>query len=623
VKAREGSIAVLAALSLVSVIGMSSLAVELGNGFAAKVRNQRVADMAALGAAVAFKTSQSLSVASSTASDIVAANGLTVSPADLSVTKVTVGTTEGIRVALTTAVPIKLASVLTRAASYNVTSAAVASLIPVPATGCISALGDSSTAIYADGGAGINASGCSVVTNGTIYSTNSSAKITAKQIGAAAINDVAAKWSQDAVTTTPTARNWTLAPGQATDFVKPNADVQTALCYVNKLTGKSDTYDAVSNPNGYAGGNTDCTNLLVKTDDLPSNGSTEDWTSDYKKAGTTGFSKYKVTGCTYKVTDYVIIRDLTIGGGCTVSFEAGGSFRNLKMSGSSLVFKDGDVSISGTFTVNADTTVTIGNGNHSFGSIAIGGGKSLSVGSGNFYLVKSLNLSGGAWITVGISGGDTVTIGHDASNNAIVVGGGSKVCFTSDCTMATAPAGTFSADGSINVAGGGSLVVFPQSQYHIINGDLIATAGVLFGKGLYVIKGDFKNTTGSGSDSMNGTDVTFALGGVINFAGGSKFDLAAAKDAGGYGIQDMLFLTKSTATMNLSAGAVGKASGMIYAPNSAFTSSGGSAISNNGSACMMLLVKTVSVTGSGTVNTAGCSSQSAGSSSSLKVTLIQ
>jgi len=51
--AEGGSIVVMAAFALTAVMGMAGLAVELGNGYATKVRNQRVADMAALGAALA------------------------------------------------------------------------------------------------------------------------------------------------------------------------------------------------------------------------------------------------------------------------------------------------------------------------------------------------------------------------------------------------------------------------------------------------------------------------------------------------------------------------------------------------------------------------------------------
>ena len=596
---------VMAALALTAMMGMSGMAVEVGTGYTTKVRNQRVADMAALGAALAYKNGgQSAAVATQVAKDIVVANGLSASQATVTV-PVTIDGADAVQVQITTAVPVKMASLISGNASYDVTNLAAASLTSAASSGCVTVLSNTTTAVSADGGASVSASGCSIVTNGTIYSSNSSAKVTAKSIIAQAINDV----SKSGVTTTPTAKNWTLKSNGASDFIQSNTSASTALCYVNKLTNSTDS--------DYSDGNINCTNQRVPTTAITSNGSTQDWTTGYTVKGGAGIAQYETAdySCKYIIpaSANVVVRDLTIGGGCSVTFQGGGSFRNVSMSGDSLSFGDGTVTMSGTFTVNANQTVTIGDGAHSFGALAIGGGKSLSVGSGNFYVTNAISLSGGAFIKVDISTGDKVTIGNDGSGNAITVQGGSKACFTSDCSMATAAAGTFSADGSVNVLGGGSTVVFPKSVVHVINGDLIATATVLFGPGLYVIKGNFQNTVGSGSDSMNGTDITFAMGGTINFAGGSKFDMAAPSSSGTYGIQDMLILTKSTSNSVLSAGSVGKASGMIYAPKSAFSSSGGSAISGNGSACMMLMVKTLTVTGSGTVNTAGCDSLTASS----------
>lgn len=606
----------LGALSLVSLLGMSGLAVELGNGYAVKIRNQRVADLAALGAATAYKTSQSMTVAQATASDIVVANGLAASTATVSA--VSVNGASGVQVAVSTLVPIKLAALLTQAPSYTVTNIAVASLAASHSGGCITALSAASTAISATGGASISASGCTISTNGTIYSDNSSAKVTAKAIVAQAINDTAVQSNQNAVTTTPTARNWTLTANGASDFVQQNAAVKTALCYVNKLTGGSDP--------DYAGGNTNCASQLVTPATLTYSNNT-DWTTDYTKKKPAGFDQYE-TGdytCAYVIpAGTYAIRDLTINGGCSVSFQGPStlSFRNITMNGASLSFGDGAITVSGTLSVNGNEVVTMGNGTHSFGALAIGGGKFLQVGSGAFSVSGAINVSGGAWLKVGLADNDSVTIGNDGAGNAIVVGGGSKVCFTAGCTTPSAAAGTFSANGTVNVAGGGSLVVFPRSVTHVINGDLIATAGVIFGSGLYVIKGNFQNTVGSGSDSMTGIDVTFAMGGIFNFAGGSRFDLAAPATSGGYGIQDILFVTKSAQATQISAGAIGKASGMIYAPGSAFSSTGGAAISSNGSACMMLMVRSIAVSGSGTVNTAGCASQ-VSSAGSGTVALLQ
>ena len=158
---------------------------------------------------------------------------------------------------------------------------------------------------------------------------------------------------------------------------------------------------------------------------------------------------------------------------------------------------------------------------------------------------------------------------------------------------------------------------------HVINGNVSLAAAAIFGKGLYVIKGNWTNGTGCGGCAMTGTEVTFAMGGTFSFGGGTSFDLAAPTASSTYGIPDVLLVTKSTSATAISAGSTGKASGLIYAPNSAFSSSGGSSISSNGSACMMLVVSSISVTGSGTVNTSNCSSIASGGGGSGTVALIQ
>lgn len=620
-RCQRGSIAVLGVLSLSSVLAMSGLAVEMGTGYATKVRNQRVADMAALGAAVAYAgASQSITAAQATASDIVVANGLPSSAATVSQT--TVGTQSAIKVQISTTVPIALARVVAGTGSYTVANTAYAALNGSGAMACIMALSTSSTSVSATGGAGISASGCSIVSNGTLYSDNGSAKITAKQITGAAIND-----SQNAITTTPTANNIKTQSNAAVDSVKAsNAQVQQALCLVNQLTGYSDP--------DYPGGNRNCTTQLVTVSALADNGSTTDWSSNWSAKTSNGFNQYTNGSCNYTIPpgNYVV-RDISIAGGCTITFQ--GPFtlsaRSVNMAGDTMTMGNGDVTMSGTFTVNANNTITIGNGNHSFGTLTINGGKSLTLGSGSFYVVSSISLSGGAFMKANVSAGDTVTIGA-SSGTSVSVGGGSQLCFTSDCSAPTAAAGKFSAAGTVSNTGGGSTIVFPKSQIHVINGDLTLAAAAIFGPGLYVIAGKWTNGTGCSGCTMQGTDITFALGGTFSFGGGTSFDLAAPTSSTGslkadgtldtgYGIQDILLITKSSSGTAISAGSTGKAAGMIYAPNSAFSSSGGSAISSNGSACMMLIANTISVSGSGTVNTKNCASQT--SSSGGTASLLQ
>nr|WP_253718136.1 pilus assembly protein TadG-related protein [Sphingomonas sp. AP4-R1] len=612
----RGSIAVLGALALSSVLAMSGLAVELGTGYAAKIRNQRAADMAALGAAVAYKAGgQDIKVATDAANDIAVANGLPSGVATAS--QVTVNGQSALKVVITTPVPIALARAVVNSGSYDVTTAAYASLVSNTTPACILALSSNTTSVTASGGASISAPGCSVTSNGTIASDNSSAKITAKQVVGKAIADTAASYNQNAITTTPVAKNIKTQPNAAVDTVKNSTAVQTALCYVNKLTGNNDP--------DYQGGNKNCTSPLV-VPTVYSNTSSTDWSSDWGGKSSSGFNQYTNGSCNYTIpAGTYTIRDLTIGGGCSIKFLSGSTltFRNVNMSGATMTFGDGDITITGTFTVSANDPITMGNGNHSFGQISIGGGKSLTMGTGNFNLVGALTLSGGAHLRVNTAATNTVIIGNDGSSSnpkAISVDGGSDACFTSDCSAPTAAAGTFSASGYISTAGG-TTIVFPKSAMHVVKGNLALQGSAIMGDGLYVVGGDWTNGTGG---AMTGVNVTFALGGSFNFAGGTSFDLAAPTASSGYGITDMLILTKTSSATGISAGSNGKASGLIYAPNSAFSSSGGSSISGNGSACMMLVVNSVSVTGSGTVNTANCSSLSNGSGSgSATVSLIQ
>lgn len=601
-KAEKGTIAVMGALSLASMLGMTSLAVEVGAGYAAKVRNQRVADMAALGASVAYaNSSQSMTVATATANDIVVANGLPSSSATVS--SVTVGTQSGIKVAVTTSVPVRIGQILGAGTSYNVSNAAVAAISSGGTTACVVVLGTSGNTVSATGGTSLTASGCAINSNGTAYSDNSSAKITAKQITAAGISDAAAAYNQNAITTTPTAGNISVRAGAASDSIKAtNTQVQTALCYVNKLAGTTDS--------DYAGGNTSCTSPLVTAGTPTNSGSNGDWNLTYSAKSAGGYYAYQTSdySCNYVVpVGTYNIKKLTVGGGCQISFASGSTltFDSIDMSGQGMTIGDGNVTVVGTFGFNSGSTITIGNGTHNFGALAVTGGRTLIIGSGDLIVRGSITESGGSYIKVNTSAGNVVTINGDGAGTAINIGGGSYTCFTSACTAPTAAAGTFSANGSIITAGGSTLVL-PNSMTHVINGDLNLNGSSILGAGLYVIKGNFTNNTGG---TMTGANVTFALGGSFTLSGGTSLDLAAPSSSSSYGITDILVATKTTAATTIGGGSQDKYSGLFYAPYSALSMSGGSSVSNNGSQCLMLVLKSIALTGSAAITTSSCASQ--------------
>jgi len=602
---------VMAAFGLTAVMGMSGLAVEVGTGYAAKVRNQRVADAAALGAALAYNSSnQSVSAAVQVAKDIVVANGLPASAATVTL-PVTIGNTQAAQVQVRTSVPIKMASLITNLASYNVMSSAAASYGSSGNSGCVTALSSGKTAVDMSGGAKLTATGCALVTNGSV-SLVGGAQLSTKQVVASETSATGGS----TITTTPTANNIVTKNNGASDVIKSQSAVTTALCYVNKLNGTSDS--------DYADGNTNCTNQLVNPTAVPSAG-TNDW--DFNHPSTTLVS-YRTSGSTYVIpAGNYLIRDMNIPGGTTVTFTGPTVLSVDSVSvggGSTLTIGDGKVVVTGDLTLAGGAAVTIGNGYHSFGSISIGGGSHLYTGTGSLNIEQDLNVDGGgSEAKFAPSTGDTVVIGAN-KGTAISISGGSTVSFdrynTAAATGGTEAAGPvgFSAGGTIK-SSGGSNIVFNKSAIHVINGDLDLNGSSALGAGKYIIAGSFTNNTGG---TMTGSDVTFALGGSFKLTGGTSLDLAATSSAtSGYGIQDVLAVTKTTSDVALGGGTSDRYSGLVYAPKAEIKLTGGASLSANGSQCLMMVVNSVNISGGAAFNTSNCTSQVNGAGAA--VALIQ
>jgi len=594
--AEGGSIVVMAAFALTAVMGMAGLAVELGNGYATKVRNQRVADMAALGAALAYQSSSSsTSAATQVAKDIVVANGLPSSAATVAFTQVS--GVDAVQVKVTTSVPIKMASLITSAASYDVTNSAAASLSSAGGAGCVTALSSSKTAIDMGGGAKLTAGACSVVTNGTL-SLSGGAQVTAKQVVA---NETSVGGGAS-ISTTPSANNIVTKPNGASDTIKNQSAVMTALCYVNKLNSTSDS--------DYVDGNTNCTSQLKSPDTVNPTGAADwDMTSKKPSANVATYwngSSYVVPAGPYTIGNLTIDGNVTFTGPTTIVADS-----ITLNGGASLTIGDGSVTVAGAVKLAGGATVTIGNGKHSFGSISIGGGSKFYTGTGSLNVTYDINVDGGgSEAKFAPSTGDTVVIGAN-KGTAISISGGSTVSFdrygTSVATGGTQSAGPvgFSAGGSIK-SSGGSMVVFNKAAVHVIKGDLDLNGSSVMGSGLYVIGGNLSNNTGG---TMTGSDVSFALGGSFTLAGGTSLDLAASSSNSGYGMQDILVVTKSSSTVSLGGGTTDKYSGLVYAPKAEIKLTGGASLSNNGSQCLMMVVNSVTMAGGAAFSTNTCASQ--------------
>lgn len=551
----RGGVALIGALSLTSVIGMGAFAVEATQGYAAKTSNQRIADMAALAGALAYNVNNSTAEMTATAKAVAAAQGLPASAAAVALVTDAATSQQLVEVTVTTNVPLTLGRVLTPALSYDVSAVGAATLTTTATVTppCIAALsGTPAYGVALNGGTSINAPGCAVSTNAGV-SVGGGASITTQQVNAGKSVDTNGGAT---ITTTPTANNiFQNKTNAASDWMIADSGLKAALCQVNKLNSTIDT--------DYADDNDDCISELA----TPSAAGAADWDLNYSPASNvaayrTSNNSYLVPAGTYS------INVLRLAGGVTATFQ--------------------------------------GPVNLSIGSISMGGGTTLHIGGGNISVERKIDLSGGAVLDIDVGVGNSVTIGKESSSGtSISIAGGSKVCFTANCAAPTAAAGKFSAAGEIN-SNGGSTIVFPKAETHIIGGDLDLQGNSTFGAGTYIIGGNFTNNTGG---TMTGTDVSFVLGGTFTLSGGTSLDLAAP-GASSYGLSGILVATKSSADTRIGGGSTNKYAGLIYAPKSDLTISGGGAISTQGSACLMMIVDTLTLSGGGSASTGVCSNLS-------------
>lgn len=475
--AERGTIMVMAAFALTAVMGMSGLAVEVGNGYSTKIRNQRVADMAALSAAQAYQTNQSAQSAIQVAKDVVAASGLPTDANHLTVTApVQVNGTNAVQVTVVSTVPIQLAQMVVHSSSYNVTSSASASLTNMSVPGCIIALsGAGSYGVTLTGGTSLTASGCAVLTNSGV-STTSGTTIRAQQVVAGkTVSDQAAQYGTPGITTTPTANNIKQnKSGAASDTVGTDARVVAGFAKVG-------TYTPVNTPNG----------------------NPSDWDFGWSPSGTLASWWNSSTG-TYTVPANAVpykVGSITVEGGIKVVVQDGVAIQS-----------KGGLLMKGTSMTMGAVTLDIG------GQVNVTAGGSMSIASGNVAIGN--NGSGNA---IDVDGGCTLSFGNGtfSANGDITTGGGSTITFGATASHYI--------NGSLNLSGSAG---FGAGAYYVDGGFTNGTGGAMTGTGvtffmsgaLSVSGGASMNLTAPTTDAGGGvTDLLFATksSAQTNFGGGA------------------------------------------------------------------------------------------------------
>jgi Flp pilus assembly protein TadG len=640
IRSRAGGITLFAGLSLTVVLGALGLAVDLGRGLAQRMVNQRVADAAALGAALAYRSNSNAQLLTPVAQDIAGANAMERNAVSAAlVANMPASGDQAVRVTVSTQLPFTLARVVGAPLNFTVeaSSFATATAEPQYAPPCFLALSSGDNAVQTTGGATIVTPNCSVAAVGQI--NNAGTRIEAADIisGSGQVrNDygsLAANSIRFATSFSNPAWNGNVPPAskrinQGTTLVDPwagNADLASARAQIGSFTA----VPALTNP---------------------STPSADNWDFNYSPAS--NVAPFRVgSSNVYNVPagNYAIGR-LSIAGGITVNFASGSNITiasGFANGGNRATFGDVNLWVNGGFN-SGSSGVTIGNGTLHIGSgtvsfagqnskgdgdvvinapVAIGGGSSLTLGAGS-HRFQRFTVSGGGYSVMGpgafqantgveiggnselsLGNGD-ILLGRHSDGNAISLLGSGRM-FMGD--------GAFSADGHV-VTQGGSRIRFPVTTNHYINGNLTIAGSALFGAGRYTIAGNFTNGTGgtvwpysspytgiswgdslegeivSGFD-MAGVDVTFILGGTLNLAGGARTRLIApTRSLAGGQIREMLVHSQTNAATSWAAGAVSVFVGVVHLPNSNVTMSGGSSNLSAGQ-CFSLIANTIAATG--------------------------
>ncbi len=436
----HGAIAIIGALVLVSVIGVSALTLEYGHALLQKTENQRVADLAAYGGALVYNSTGSSTSATSAIDNILTLNGLPTSDATISYP--TSNGNQQVQVKVTTQVPLLLARVLTTNTTLPVSSTATAQ-VNSSAPGCIIALSSTGTGISMSGGTSITANNCAVSANATVnpdVALSGGATLTTTTLDYASGYSV----SGGAAINAPTGKSVTYSNSTTSNPLSSNSEVTTATARLSTVSSiTSPGAPSVSVPTTTtttAFTKTSVTGLPLGCSDVY-NSSTKVYTvtcTGTANFGTITLSNVTVTintssGNTYNFNQAWPISGVTLSGsGGTYGFGAGittsggtypaGTYNvigNIDASGTT-TFGAGIYNVSGAIINEGGSTTTFGAGTFSVGSMTATCGKKGPAGESICNSGTSLTFGGPSTFTLtgGIynGGGSVLSLGSGSTN---------------------------------------------------------------------------------------------------------------------------------------------------------------------------------------------------------------
>ncbi|RUT30225.1 hypothetical protein EMQ25_12990 [Arsenicitalea aurantiaca] len=489
--AQSGSVAVIFALTLPVILGVSALVAEYGAGLIDHSENQRIADLAAYAGALAFSATSDEDAMDAAARAIVTANGrdgatavveLVSSPRSADNQAVHVRVNSENRLILATILPGVADTLAIRAEAFAELGSA-----PRQMAGCILALSGVQSGVTLTGGTSIVAHDCAVSSNNTV-TVPCGTGITAAMV------------NYNSGTPPNVGCNGISGPVNRAATEDPLADAsgvilaQQRMPTVAALTGPAAPAAplAPTVPNGTN------VNLAWNSQSGVPSGCTAVWTTTPSARWTMSCN----SGQTYNFGNF------TIGGGIQLVFQTNGAqpttynFTGTLQTASTMSFGNGNYN----FRANLQTagTTTFGNGNiHVGGNLQLTGTNTF--GNGNKTVVGNFTTSGGGVqsfgtgnvhvggdFTLNASGGHTFGAGNFTLAKGLRTGGG---------TVNTFGAGTYRMGRNASDCSGGGLV-------SICNTSTLTIAG----PSTFELHSGFFNTGGARLNLGVGTASSFWFG---------------------------------------------------------------------------------------------------------------
>ena len=646
----HGAISIIAALVLVSVIGVSALALEYGHALLQKSENQRVADLAAYGGALVYASTSSSSSATSAASNIAALNGISSGVTPSVVSSPTGDGNNAVKVQVTTNVPLMLARVLTTSTTLPVTSTSYAE-VKTSAPGCIIALSGSGSGVAMSGGTSISANNCAVASDNS-FTLSGGATLTTQYVDYA---KAAPSVSGGASITAPTGD--TLHENHATTADPLSASSgSTGSTEVTNTTARLSTVSSITSPSAPT---------------VPSSSTT----TSFKTTGVTGLppacsDTYNSSTAVYTVTcsgiatfGTITVKSVTViintSSGNTYNFNQAWPISGVALSGSGGTYGFGaGITTSGTTTFPAGTynvtggiitagTTIFGAGTFNLGEDTATGCAKKAPADESICNSGTLTIDGPSTFVLqgGIynAGGSTLELGQGATTNSYDIGADANgdlidAGTSTSLTLDDANGGLFETAGNITSAS--STVTIPAAAEHDINGYISLGSCATLGAGVYTVTGYVAFGANNGGCSspgvLSGSNVTFVIGASATPSSGTCAGLAFCVAAGfgnvtltapSSGSAEDLLVVGPTSTSNTAGAAFTQGSsgttlsGAFYLPNGAVTMSGSGSINTVSGGCIELVASQITMSG-GSAAASTCTGLG-GNSLGATVTLVQ